>query len=372
MSDETPPPTPRDPVIAARPIVEPTELESDRTERRALAVFAVGAIVAMIWIVGPVGIGILLGTLLGFSLQDTYDRSVRRHGREALVAAGYVFMTTAGLLTIIAGVSSLFVARGTVLTRALIESLEPEGVLREHAHALATLFPSHSIGADEMALELRAAVAALASRATSIATTVAMASYHVLLTLFFAMMTLAFVLRNWTAIQLRVEDMLPLHPRHSRALLDEFQRVGRTTLLGTILTGVAQGVFAGIGFWITGVPEAAFFGVATALASLVPGIGTMLVWLPAGVFLVATGHPAMGTLELVWSLVLVIGVSDYVIRPRLVGRGGEMPALLTFASFFGGVEVFGLAGLIVGPLVMSVAYAVLRIFALDAAERRRR
>jgi predicted PurR-regulated permease PerM len=125
-----------------------------------------------------------------------------------------------------------------------------------------------------------------------------------------------------------------------------------------------------VGYWITGVPEAAFLGAATAVASLVPGVGTLIVWVPAGIFLIATGHPVMGVLELVWGSLVVVGASDYVIRPRLVGGHGTMPPLLTFAALFGGVEVFGLAGLIVGPLIMSVSFAVLKIFAQDAEERR--
>jgi predicted PurR-regulated permease PerM len=164
--------------------------------------------------------------------------------------------------------------------------------------------------------------------------------------------------------------MVPLRPRYTRELLVEFQRVGRSTLLGTVLTGLAQGVLAAIGYMITGVPEAAFFGAATAVASLLPGVGTLLVWVPAGVFLFLTGHPAMGVLELCWGSIAVVGASDYVIRPRLVGGHGTMPSLLTFVALFGGVEVFGLSGLIIGPLIVSLSYAVLKIFAQDAEARR--
>ena len=164
--------------------------------------------------------------------------------------------------------------------------------------------------------------------------------------------------------------MLPLRPRYTRALLEEFQRAGRSTLLGTVVTGLAQGAFAAVGYWFTGVPEPAFFGAATAVMSLLPGVGTLVVWVPAGIYLIATGHPGMGVLELIWGTLVVVGVSDYVIRPRLVGGHGPMPALLTFAALFGGIEVFGLVGLIVGPLIMSVSFAVLRIFAQEARERR--
>jgi predicted PurR-regulated permease PerM len=86
--------------------------------------------------------------------------------------------------------------------------------------------------------------------------------------------------------------------------------------------------------------------------------------------LIVTGHPARGVLELAWGAVAVVGLSDYVIRPRLVGGEGGTPALVTFAALFGGVEVWGLKGLIMGPVVMLVAIAVLRIYVREQEARR--
>jgi predicted PurR-regulated permease PerM len=145
-------------------------------------------------------------------------------------------------------------------------------------------------------------------------------------------------------------------------VLAEFQSVGKEVFIGTLLTGIAQGVLAGIGFAIAGVPEAALLGALTAVASLVPVIGTLLIWVPAGVLLIAAGHPVAGIFELSWGA-LVVGVfSDYVLRPKLVGGKGHIPTLLTFISLFGGVEVFGLMGLVLGPVIASVALAVLRTY----------
>ena len=145
--------------------------------------------------------------------------------------------------------------------------------------------------------------------------------------------------------------------------------MGRLTLSGTVVTGVAQGVFAGLGFWITGVPQATFFGIATALASLVPAVGTLLIWIPAGLYLFATGHPGKGIIELLWGALVVVGFSDYVVRPRLVG-GETVPVLLVFIALFGGLQVLGLAGLVVGPVIVSLAVAVLRLYADDEKARR--
>jgi len=132
----------------------------------------------------------------------------------------------------------------------------------------------------------------------------------------------------------------PLRPDYTRALLGEFQRLGRVTLSGAVLTGLAQGALAAIGFWITGVPEAIFFGVATALASLVPAVGTLLVWVPVGLYLFARGSPGRAIVELAWGAVIVVGFCDYVIRPRL------------------------------GPVVMALAVAVLRPYAREEKARR--
>jgi predicted PurR-regulated permease PerM len=91
-------------------------------------------------------------------------------------------------------------------------------------------------------------------------------------------------------------------------------------------------------------------------------IGTLLIWVPAGVLLIAAGHPVAGIFELSWGA-LVVGVfSDYFLRPKLVGGKGHIPTLLTFISLFGGVEVFGLMGLVLGPVIASVALAVLRTY----------
>jgi predicted PurR-regulated permease PerM len=111
---------------------------------------------------------------------------------------------------------------------------------------------------------------------------------------------------------------------------------------------------------VTGVPRPLFFGIAAAIASLLPAVGTLLVWVPAGLYLLAIGQPALA--------LVVVGFNDYVIRPRLVGDGG-MPAILIFLALFGGLEVLGLAGLIAGPVIMALAVAVLRVYAREAGAR---
>ncbi len=175
-------------------------------------------------------------------------------------------------------------------------------------------------------------------------------------------LTAYFVLHYWSDLVKRAERMLPFERRHTHALLEQFRTVGREVLLGTVVTGLAQGLLAAIGYWMTGVAEPAFFGALTAVASLIPGVGTLLVWVPIGVVRIATGHAGAGLVELIYSALTVGIVSDYLLRPRLVGREKGVPSILTFIALFGGVEVFGIIGLIVGPVLVTLSFAILKTY----------
>jgi predicted PurR-regulated permease PerM len=189
-----------------------------------------------------------------------------------------------------------------------------------------------------------------------------------LLALFFMTLAAYYVLRHWEEIVRHAELLLPFAPAHTRAFMGELRAVGRSVLRGTVWTGLLQGVLAGLGFWITGVPDPAFYGALTCVASLVPAVGTLIVWVPAGAWLITTGHPAMGMAELAYGTFVIVGVVDYFVRPALIGRGSDMPAILTFIALFGGLEVFGLMGLVLGPVLVTLSVAVLRTYEAQARE----
>ena len=223
----------------------------------------------------------------------------------------------------------------------------------------------YGLSTANMTSRLEAGAGEVASRSAMLAGLVASGTFSAILGLLFALLTMYAVLRHWPRIVSAVVIVSPLNGQHTRAVLHEFQRAGRATLAGTVVTGLAQGILAGVGFWIFGVPQPAFFGAATAVASLMPGIGTLLIWVPAGVYLFVTGHAPKAILELVWCALLVVGLSDYVIRPRLVGDSST-PAILVFIALFGGLEMLGLQGLIMGPILMALAVATPRLYTREA------
>lgn len=357
-------------VVSGAAIVPPPTTRVSSAEQRALAIGALLSSLAIMWMARPVGIGILLGTLTAFTVQGLYRRLRARWKRPALAALTCVGLTTLTVSASMFGFGYLLVGRGIVLGRYVLTALQPHGAGRVALERIGRWLTHLGLHPERVADQLGEAATTISGRLAGLATVIAGTTFASLLALFFFIISMYFVLQNWSSLTRRAEIMLPLNPRDTRALLDEFRRVGRSVLLGTVLTGLAQGGLAALGFLVTGVPEPGFFGALTAVASLLPGVGTALVWVPAGVYLLLTGHVGLGVAELLYGAAVVVGLSDYVIRPLLVGRHGEAPPFLTFIALFGGIEAFGLVGLILGPVIMSLAVALLRIYEREATLRR--
>ncbi len=335
---------------------------STPSQRRALAIFALAAVATLAWLSLPISSGLFLGTLLAFSLLRVHERLSRRLGRPALSA---VLLAVASALATVGALVVLvyfIIARGIIAAGNLAREFEPEGTFRRLLTRLDEATLTSPFGPIDVTARVRSAAAGAASKLAELIPAIAGATFSALLTLFFTIMAAVFVLRHWTQILARAERMLPLHRMHTRVVFAEFQKVGREVFIGTVLTGLAQGLLAGLGYAIGGAPEPALLGALTAVCSLVPALGTLLVWVPVGVGLIVSGHVGAGVFELVWGALVVGVVSDYVIRPKLVGGSGHVPTLLTFISLFGGVKLFGLMGLIVGPVIASVALALVRTY----------
>ncbi len=184
--------------------------------------------------------------------------------------------------------------------------------------------------------------------------------------LFLAMLTTYYLLRDGRWLFERVECALPLEPGHTRAIIGEFKKVGRAVILGTVGTAILQGLTAGIGYLILGIAEALLLGALTAVASIVPVIGSGLVWIPMTIWLFINHQIIRAIILLVYSIIIV-GLIDNIARPLLSKSGLELHPLLAFFGMFGGLTTFGLSGLYLGPLFVALFIAVARIYEKDLA-----
>jgi len=154
---------------------------------------------------------------------------------------------------------------------------------------------------------------------------------------------------------------LPLEEADERRLLDKFTSVTRATLKGTIVVAILQGGLAGLAFAVVGIKGAVFWGAIMAVLSIIPAIGTALVWVPAAVVLAAGGH-LIKAAGLATFCAIVVGSVDNFLRPLLVGRDTQMHELLILFGTLGGILMFGVVGFIIGPIIAALFTAVWEIY----------
>jgi predicted PurR-regulated permease PerM len=174
---------------------------------------------------------------------------------------------------------------------------------------------------------------------------------------------LFFLLRDHAKIVDTLHWVLPLSRSQEEALLTEAKMVARSAVLGSVLTAIAQGIAGGIAMAIVGFPGL-FWGTMMAFASFIPAVGTALIWLPASLYLILTGDWGWGLFLAGWGVV-VVGSIDNVLRPILMQGSSNMSTLLIFLSLIGGIQLFGLIGVIYGPIIFALTLVLLRIYTIE-------
>jgi predicted PurR-regulated permease PerM len=178
---------------------------------------------------------------------------------------------------------------------------------------------------------------------------------------------LFFFLRDGDRILSAVVRAIPLGDEQEWLLIRKFGSVSRATIGGALVVAAVQGAMGGITFWILGISAPVFWGVVMTILSFLPAVGASLVWGPAALVLALTGSPVRAIILVVIGAAL-IGIVDNILRPILVGRYTQLPDFLILVSTLGGLAVFGLSGVVIGPVVAAFFLAVWEMFAQEHAE----
>ncbi|MGW8282004.1 MAG: AI-2E family transporter, partial [Gemmatimonadota bacterium] len=182
-----------------------------------------------------------------------------------------------------------------------------------------------------------------------------------LLSLFVMLYATFFFLISGREVLAKLLYYVPLEPADENLMVEKFLSVTRATLKGSLVIGIVQGFLAGAAFAVAGIEGAAFWGTVMAVLSIVPAVGTSLVWIPAVIYLFIAGEPGTALALAAWCIV-VVGTVDNFLRPVLVGRDTKMPDLLVLISTLGGLFYFGAVGFVVGPIVAALFIAVWEIY----------
>lgn len=159
----------------------------------------------------------------------------------------------------------------------------------------------------------------------------------------------------------RFWSVIPLGTDQRKLLANRVENILSSVIYGIFLTCLVQGFLGGIGFWISGLPSPVLFGVLITACAIIPMVGTVPIWLPAGLYLVFVGEVGKGTFLLLWGA-LVVSSIDNVIRPLFISGRGKIPLLVVMIGVLGGISAFGFVGVVLGPLILSLALFFLDLY----------
>jgi len=178
---------------------------------------------------------------------------------------------------------------------------------------------------------------------------------------FFVVFTMYYLFRDGDKIVDKLPAALPLERKQSEAIIARTREVVSASVYGIVVIASLQGLLGGIAFWVLGLPSPLLWAVLMTFVCMIPVLGSFLVWLPLAIYLAASGHWTKAILLVVWGA-LVISTIDNFLRPKWMKNQTRLHELLVFFSVLGGISVFGLLGIILGPVVLAITLGLLQTF----------
>jgi predicted PurR-regulated permease PerM len=184
---------------------------------------------------------------------------------------------------------------------------------------------------------------------------------------FFVVFTMYYLFRDGEKIVKMLPAALPVSAQQGEAIIARTQQVVSASVYGVVSIATLQGLLGGFAFWLLGIPSPVLWAVLITFVCMIPIAGSFLVWLPLSIYLMATGHWIKALLLIVWGA-LVVSTIDNFLRPKLIRNQTKLHELFVFFSVLGGISVFGLLGLILGPVVLAITLGLLQTFRPQLAE----
>ena len=187
---------------------------------------------------------------------------------------------------------------------------------------------------------------------------------HFVVNFFVMIFALYYLLLRGPGILHELSELSPLRPEHEEKIIEKFRAIARATLGGSLVTVLIYGTAGGVIFFFFGLPSPLLWGAVMAFLSLIPVVGSSLVWAPLAVYYILTGAAWKGVILLV-VFIGVVGIVDYVVKPILIRRGAEIDTFWVFLSVLGGIGVFGFLGLFLGPFLVTLCLVLVEIYKVE-------
>jgi predicted PurR-regulated permease PerM len=324
-----------------------------------------GAALLLGMVLYPIATELFLATILAAVLWPVQRWLTRRVRRRGLAAGLLTFAVVLVMLGPVAAIATYVIRDGSDAVQFVVRTAQsehmtqtlswlPDSVREVAMNAIDRMPKSLGEVAGYVDIEGGKAAAAAGGRFT--------------LHMVFMLIALFFLLVHGDELVTWLDSVSPLGPGQTRELLSGFKNVSFAVIVSTVVTSAVQALAALAGYFIAQVPNPIFFGLVTFFAAFIPAIGAGVVCLAAALLLFVTGHSYMAIFLAAWGLV-VVGLVDNVVKPLLIKRGMELHGAIVFFALIGGLSAFGAIGLLVGPLVVAMFLALLRMYHRDFSTR---
>jgi predicted PurR-regulated permease PerM len=326
------------------------------------------ATVLLALVIKPVVTELILAAVLAGVLWPVQLRLTRRlRGRRSLASGMLTAAVNVALLGPIALIATSVIRDGAEGVAFVSDALHSDDVARLVGHLPERARDAVQDAINRLPRDVGEAAGQVDATTSEAATTVGKALAATGALVFHAVMmviALFFLLVRGDDLVRWLDSMSPLERGQTLELLSTFRRVSYAVVASSAITAAVQAIAALVGFFIARVPSPVFFGLVTFFFAFIPAIGAAVVSLFAAALLLVTGHPYMALFLAAWGLV-VVGLVDNLVKPLLIRRGLEIHGGIVFFSLIGGLATFGAIGLIVGPLVVAMFLAVMRLYHRD-------
>ena len=341
-------------------------MQSERLRPYFLILFLLGALVLTGFIFAPFLKPLALAAVFAVVLQGLY-KNVSKYVRWQGAAAFFTILISTILILIPLSLVSVLIgqeARDLYLSLDKSDGQSSVSQLFDRAdEILNNIAPGLQDASADIDASAKTALQWIVGRAGSIFGSIS----SFLLSLFIFFIALYYLLREGPRVRHALIEFSPLSDNEDKAIFERLERAVNSVIKGNLMIALIQGALAMLGFAIFGVPHAILWGAVTAVAALIPGIGTALVFAPVIGFLFFTGDIFSAVALVIWGA-LAVGLIDNLLGPRLIGRGMQLHPLLVLLSVLGGLIFFGASGIFLGPLSLSLFFALLSIYA-DSSKR---
>ncbi|MBX3145382.1 MAG: AI-2E family transporter [Gemmatimonadales bacterium] len=335
-------------------------------EKTFLIGLVAGVTIAFLWMVGSLATPIFWAVVLAVLFESAYRWLHRRlGGREALAAGATILLILVVVVLPLSAIGAAVTSEAAALYQRIesgaINVQAPIDAAERAMPQVARVMERFGLDVDRLRQSLSGVAVTVSRFLASQALAIGQNALRMLLMIVVTLYLLFFFLRDGDRLTAAIVRALPLGDVRERQLMERFARITRATMKGTIIVAMAQGALGGVTFALLGIPAAVFWGVVMTVISLLPAVGSGIVWVPAAIILALTGQVAKGVI-LVLVGALVIGMVDNVLRPILVGRETRIPDWIVFISILGGLASVGLSGFVIGPVVAGLFLTVWEMF----------